>query len=154
MQKRGEKVLLEKFPKSCTFSRFGTAEVATDPMGVKRRLTLYIMFKPFDQWRNGKSIAPPTSLTEELGKPVQRNRLCFHQYQMRFNRNPRGTRVDIAVKVFRQGLQGHRTDCQRGERFWKIPGAADVEFDARQITLALEIVPAKPFQNTTCTRPG
>ena len=35
MQKRGEKVLLEKFPEvDYVFSRLGTAEVATDPMGV------------------------------------------------------------------------------------------------------------------------
>jgi cobalt-zinc-cadmium resistance protein CzcA len=46
MQKRGEKVLLEKFPEvTYTFSRIGTAEVATDPMGVNVADT-YIMFKP------------------------------------------------------------------------------------------------------------
>src|SRR6185503_9343985 len=44
MQKRGEKVLLEKFPEvAYTFSRLGTAEIASDPMGVNVADT-YIMF--------------------------------------------------------------------------------------------------------------
>src|SRR5262245_29248607 len=35
MQKRGEKLLMEKFPEvAYTFSRIGTGEIATDPMGV------------------------------------------------------------------------------------------------------------------------
>jgi len=46
MQKRGEKMLLEKFPEvDYVFSRIGTAEVATDPMGVNVADT-YMMFKP------------------------------------------------------------------------------------------------------------
>jgi len=75
MQKRGEKVLLEKFPEvDYVFSRLGTAEIASDPMGVNVADT-YIMFKPLDQWRkvDGKPInkeALAALMTEELGKHV------------------------------------------------------------------------------------
>lgn len=58
MQERSEKVLLEKFPEvTYTFSRIGTAEVATDPMGPNAADT-YIMLKPPGEWRqvDGKPI--------------------------------------------------------------------------------------------------
>ena len=50
MQKRAEKVLIAEFPGvAYTFSRIGTAEVATDPMGVNVADT-YIFYKPLDEW--------------------------------------------------------------------------------------------------------
>ena len=54
MQKRGEKLLLEKFPEvAYIFTRIGTAEIATDPMGVNVADT-YIMFKPLERVAEGE----------------------------------------------------------------------------------------------------
>jgi cobalt-zinc-cadmium resistance protein CzcA len=148
MQKRGEKLLLEKFPEvSYTFSRLGTAEVATDPMGVNVADT-YIMFKPLDQWRkvDGKTIskeALATLMTEELGKYIPGEGHLFSQpIEMRFNEILEGTRADIAVKVFGEDFAViEKVASEAREILEKVPGAADVEFDALGKSPLLEIIP-------------
>ncbi|MEI9961613.1 MAG: efflux RND transporter permease subunit [Limisphaerales bacterium] len=152
MQKRGEKVLLDKFPEvDYTFSRLGTAEVATDPMGVNVADT-YIMFKPQEKWRkvNGKTITKDelaNLMTEELGKHVPGEAHLFSQpIEMRFNEILEGTRADIAVKVFGDDFAViEKIAGEAREILEKIPGAADVEFDALGKSPLLEIIPnAKP----------
>jgi cobalt-zinc-cadmium resistance protein CzcA len=150
MQKRGEKLLLEKFPEvDYTFSRLGTAEVATDPMGVNVADT-YIMFKPLDQWRkvDGKTIgkeALANLMTEELGKYIPGEGHLFSQpIEMRFNEILEGTRADIAVKVFGDDFAViEKIASEAREILEKVPGAADVEFDALGKSPLLEIVPKR-----------
>lgn len=150
MQKRGEKVLLEKFPEvDYVFSRLGTAEVATDPMGVNVADT-YIMFKPFDKWRkvDGNIISKDelaNLMTEELGKHVPGEAHLFSQpIEMRFNEILEGTRADIAVKVFGDDFAViEKIAGEAREILEKIPGAADVEFDALGKSPLLEIVPRR-----------
>jgi cobalt-zinc-cadmium resistance protein CzcA len=148
MQKRGEKLLLEKFPEvSYTFSRLGTAEIASDPMGVNVADT-YIMFNPPEKWRkvDGKIIskeALATLMTEELGKHLPGEGHLFSQpIEMRFNEILEGTRADVAVKVFGEDfavIEKIASDAR--EILEKVPGAADVEFDALGKSPLLEIVP-------------
>jgi len=150
MQKRGEKVLLEKFPEvDYVFCRLGTSEVATDPMGVNVADT-YIMFKPLDQWRkvDGKIITKDqlaNLMTEELGKHVPGEAHLFSQpIEMRFNEILEGTRADIAVKVFGEDFAViEKIAGEAREILEKIPGAADVEFDALGKSPLLEIVPKR-----------
>jgi cobalt-zinc-cadmium resistance protein CzcA len=150
MQKRGEKVLLEKFPEvDYVFSRLGTAEIASDPMGVNVADT-YIMFKPLDQWRkvDGKPInkeALAALMTEELGKAVPGEGHLFSQpIEMRFNEILEGTRADIAVKVFGEDFAViEKVASEAREILEQIPGAADVEFDALGKSPLLEIVPKR-----------
>ncbi len=150
MQKRGEKVLLEKFPEvDYVFSRLGTAEIASDPMGVNVADT-YIMFKPLDHWRkvDGKPIskeALAAVMAEELGKHVPGEGHLFSQpIEMRFNEILEGTRADIAVKVFGEDfavieqIAGEVREILEGIR-----GAADVEFDALGKSPLLEIIPKR-----------
>ena len=148
MQKRGEKLLREKFPEvDYVFCRLGTSEVATDPMGVNVADT-YIMFTPQDKWRkvNGKPIgkeALATLMTEELGKHIPGEGHLFSQpIEMRFNEILEGTRADIAVKVFGDDFAViEKIATEAREVLEKIPGAADVEFDALGKSPMLEIVP-------------
>ncbi len=150
MQKRGEKMLLEKFPEvDYTFSRIGTAEVATDPMGVNVADT-YIMFKPRDTWRkiNGRRATKDdlaNLMTEELGKYVPGEAHLFSQpIEMRFNEILEGTRADIAVKVFGDDFTViENIASQAREILENVPGAADVEFDALGKAPLLEIVPKR-----------
>lgn len=150
MQKRGEKVLLEKFPEvAYTFSRLGTAEIASDPMGVNVADT-YIMFNPIEKWRkvNGKPISKEELamlMTEELGKHVPGEGHLFSQpIEMRFNEILEGTRADIAVKVFGEDFAViEQIASEAREILEKIPGAADVEFDALGKSPLLEIVPKR-----------
>jgi cobalt-zinc-cadmium resistance protein CzcA len=148
MQKRGEKLLLEKFPEvDYVFCRLGTSEVATDPMGVNVADT-YIMFKPLDKWRkvDGKPIskeALATLMTEELGKHIPGEGHLFSQpIEMRFNEILEGTRADIAVKVFGDDFAViEKIAGEAREVLEKVSGAADVEFDALGKSPLLEIVP-------------
>lgn len=150
MQKRSERVLREKFPEvDYTFSRLGTAEVATDPMGVNVADT-YILFKPRSQWRqvNGRPIrkeALADLMAAELGKHVPGETHLFSQpIEMRFNELLEGTRADIAVKIFGPDFAEieHLAETAR-ERLENIPGAADVEFDAPGKAPLLEIIPQR-----------
>ncbi len=148
MQKRGEKLLLEKFPEvAYTFSRLGTAEIASDPMGVNVADT-YIMFSPIDKWRkvNGQPIGKEelaTLMTEELGKHLPGEGHLFSQpIEMRFNEILEGTRADVAVKVFGEDFAViEKIAMEAREILEQVPGAADVEFDALGKSPLLEIVP-------------
>jgi cobalt-zinc-cadmium resistance protein CzcA len=150
MQKRGEKLLLEKFPEvAYTFSRLGTAEIASDPMGVNVADT-YIMFTPPDKWRkvDGKPIgkeALAALMTGELGKHIPGEGHLFSQpIEMRFNEILEGTRADIAVKVFGEDFAViERIAGEAREILEKIRGASDVEFDALGKSPLLEIVPKR-----------
>lgn len=150
MQKRGEKMLLEKFPEvDYIFSRLGTAEVATDPMGVNVADT-YIMFKPQEQWRKieGKPLTKDqlaNLMTEELGIYVPGEAHLFSQpIEMRFNEILEGTRADIAVKIFGDDfLVIEKIASEAREILEKVPGAADVEFDALGKAPLLEIIPRR-----------
>ena len=150
MQKQGEKVLLEKFPEvAYTFSRLGTAEIASDPMGVNVADT-YIMFNPIEKWRKvgGKPIskeALANLMTEELGKHLPGEGHLFSQpIEMRFNEILEGTRADIAVKVFGEDFAIiEKIASEMREVLETVPGAADVEFDALGKSPLLEIVPKR-----------
>jgi len=150
MQKRGEKLLLEKFPEvDYTFSRLGTAEIASDPMGVNVADT-YIMFKPLDQWRrvDGKPLskeALANLMTEELGRHLPGEGHLFSQpIEMRFNEILEGTRADIAVKIFGDDFAViEKIASEVREILETLPGAGDVEFDALGKSPLLEIVPKR-----------
>ena len=148
MQKRGEKLLREKFPEVVrTFSRVGTDELASDPMG-PNVADAYIILRPHDQWRkvNGRTLTKDqlaSLMTEELGKHVPGEGYLFSQpIEMRFNEILEGTRADIAVKVFGDDFAViEKIATEARELLEKIPGAADVEFDALGKSPMLEIVP-------------
>ena len=150
MQKQGEKLLIEKFPEvAYTFSRLGTAEIASDPMGVNVADT-YIMFNPPGKWRkvDGKIIskeALANLMTEELGKHLPGEGHLFSQpIEMRFNEILEGTRADIAVKVFGEDFAIiEKIASEMREVLETVPGAADVEFDALGKSPLLEIVPKR-----------
>src|SRR6476660_2171776 len=68
-QKKAERVLREEFPEIAhVFSRIGTAEVQTDPMGPNLSDT-FIFFVPPEKWRkvNGRRIAKE-ELAEMMSK--------------------------------------------------------------------------------------
>lgn len=146
MQKQSEKILLSEFPEvSRTYSRLGTAEVATDPMGVNVSDT-YVFFSPKDKWRkiNGHAITKPelaALITEVLSKKVLGQAYLFLQpIEMRFNELLEGTRADIAVKVFGDDYDVlEKSATQIRDILTKIPGAVDVDFDALGKAPALEI---------------
>ena len=150
MQKQAEKVLKEKFPEvAYTFSRIGTSEVATDPMGVNVA-DCYIFYAPQSQWRkvDGRTITKDElvklmSDTLALNVPGQSN-MFSQPIQMRFNEILEGTRADIAVKVFGEDFDEiERIAKEAREILEKVQGTADIEFDAIGKAPMLEVVPRR-----------
>jgi cobalt-zinc-cadmium resistance protein CzcA len=97
-----EKAVLEAFPDEVqhVWSRTGTAEVATDPMGVE--LTdFFITLKPRGKWKKARTQAELTVLIEKELRTLPGQRLSFSQpIEMRVNEMVSGVRSDVAVKLF------------------------------------------------------
>jgi len=147
MQERSEKIIKERFPEvTYTFSRIGTSEVATDPMGVNVADT-YIFYRPFAQWPKDEHGHTPTKdavatrMAAELGARLPAESHLFSQpIEMRFNEILEGTRADIAVKVFGEDYgEIERIATAVREILETVPGATDVEFDALGKAPMLEI---------------
>jgi cobalt-zinc-cadmium resistance protein CzcA len=147
MQEKSEKVLLEKFPEvAYTFSRIGTAEVATDPMGPNVADT-YVMLKPSAQWRKvgGRPISKAAlaeMMAEEIGVHVPgQGALMSQPIQMRFNEILEGVRADISVKIY--GEDFATLEKLGGEVREVLEGVqgGEVEFDALGKSPSLEAVP-------------
>ena len=147
LQTAAEKLMLEKFPEvTHTFARVGTSEVATDPMGVNVGDS-YILLKPKDQWRkiDGRLITKDeltNLMSKELTTHFPGQSYLFSQpIELRFNELLSGSRADIAIKVFGDDYDTlEKVAGEIREIVEKIPGAADVEFDAAGKAPVLQVV--------------
>jgi cobalt-zinc-cadmium resistance protein CzcA len=136
MQERAEQVLKEKFPDvAYTFSRIGTAEVATDPMGVNVADT-YIFYKPLDEWPkiDGKALtkdelANQMSAELEIRVPGQAY-LSLSRSRCDSTKSGRNTRRHRGESLRRRLRRDREDRRRRREILESVPGAADVEFDA------------------------
>jgi len=102
-----ERAVLAAFPAEVAhvWSRIGTAEIATDPMGVE--LTdFFITLRPREQWKQATTQA---DLTERINEELRRmpgQRIAFSQpIEMRMNEMISGVRSDLAVKLFGDDLE-------------------------------------------------
>jgi heavy metal efflux system protein len=147
LQEKTEDVIRE-FPQvSHVFSRIGTAEVATDPMGVNLSDT-FILFKDKDDWEpiNGKKPSK-AELTEDLvtrlRKKVPGQRMLVTQpIQMRFNELLEGTRADISVKIFGDDMDRLADIAGQAKAIIeKVPGAGDVELEMQGKSPLLHVEP-------------
>lgn len=150
LQKSSERLLLEKFPEiSHLFSRIGTAEVATDPMGPNVADT-YVFFKPREEWRDieGRR-ATKTELAElmrrELAEHFPQQSLLFTQpIQLRFNEIMAGARADVSLKIYGDDHATlERLATQARDLLRTVPGGGDVEFEALGRNPLLEIRPKR-----------
>lgn len=148
LQLKSEKIIAE-FPEVATvFSRLGTAEVATDPMGVNAADT-YVMLKAHDVWpkvQNGRARTKDELVAAIIGKleaelPGQRQ-LVSQPIQMRFNELLEGTRADVSVKVFGDDLDKLVAMTKEiAEAVAKVPGAGDVETELQGTSPLLRVKP-------------
>lgn len=126
---RIEKILLAEFPDEIAhiWSRLGTAEVATDPMGIE--LTDFFMaLKPRPEWKRARSRA---ELVEAMRKVFQRfpgMSVAFTQpIEMRLNEMIAGVRGDVAIKVYGDDLETLRELSEQVQGVLAgIRGAADI----------------------------
>lgn len=147
MQKKADKVV-ETFPEvSHVFSRIGTSEVATDPMGVNVSDS-FIMLKSRSDWPkvDGKKRTYQeltSAMVEKLNVELPgQTYLASQPIQMRFNELLEGTRADVSVKIFGSDMQKLvETAKQIQEVVSKVQGAGDVEVDLAGTSPVLRIEP-------------
>ncbi len=126
---RLEQILLENFPDEIRYvwSRVGTAETATDPMGIE--LTdIYFDLYPREQWEKAKT-------QDELVEKIQSTlsgfpgiNMAFTQpIELRFNELISGIRSDIGIKIFGEDLDELvRLSEEVQQVLTNIDGAADI----------------------------
>ncbi len=124
-----EKLLLKKFPHEIDdiWSRTGTAEVATDPMGLE--LTdIFITLRPKADWREAKTQEEIVSkMAEATGKLPGMRAVYTQPIEMRINEMVAGIRADLGIKLYGESLEVLKEKAAEIERVLKtIPGAADV----------------------------
>ncbi|MDH3216354.1 MAG: CusA/CzcA family heavy metal efflux RND transporter [Candidatus Krumholzibacteria bacterium] len=97
-----EKLLLDTFPDEIVnvWSRTGTAEVATDPMGTE--LTdVFITLKPRKHWRAARSQSELVREMEVVVSDLPGQTVAYTQpIEMRVNEMVAGIRTDLGIKVY------------------------------------------------------
>jgi len=131
MQNEVEKAI-KAFPEvERTFSKIGTAQIATDPMPPSVA-DIFVILKPESEWPEPhRTKAELVTAMEQAVREVPGNNYEFTQpIQMRFNELLSGVRADVAVKVFGDDMD---TLLAVGEQIENVldtvPGAADVRVE-------------------------
>lgn len=130
-----ERVILASFPDEVehVWSRVGTAEVATDPMGVELTDT-FVTLKPRSKWKRARTQAEFTELLDRALRDMPGQRLAYSQpIEMRINEMVSGVRSDLGVKLFGDDFDVLVKKAAEIEAVLKsIPGNADV--NTEQVT--------------------
>ncbi|HCL91998.1 MAG TPA: hypothetical protein DIC50_04330 [Verrucomicrobia subdivision 3 bacterium] len=126
---RLEKLLLAGFPDEIAniWTRLGSADVATDPMGVELS-DFFLALKPRAQWTKARTQA---GLVEEMQKVFARVpglRVAISQpIEMRMNELVAGIRSDIGIKIYGDDLEILRGLSDEVQRVLAdIPGRGEV----------------------------
>lgn len=124
--------VVKQFPEVKTVvTRTGTAEIATDVMGMESA-DMFVILKPRSEWEHNRSRDQLiTEMNEALEKEVPGVGFSFTQpIEMRFNELIAGVRSDIAIKLFGDDLTTLR---EKGEQIAAVlntvKGAADVRLE-------------------------
>jgi len=139
-----EKLLLEEFPDEIKhiWTRTGTGEVATDPMGLELS-DVFITLEPRDSWTRGET---QDELVEEMsavleGLPGMRG-IFTQPIEMRVNEMISGVRSDVGIKLFGDDFETLRDKADEIVRaVEKLPGAEDVTVEqlTGQAMLAIDV---------------
>ncbi len=129
---RIEQLLLTEFPDEIRhiWSRIGTAEVATDPMGTE--LTdIFMSLHPREEWTRAKDHAGLiAAMQEELADLPGLNMVFTQPIEMRLNEMISGIRSDLGIKVFGDDFDELIRISDEIQRILiGIPGASDIAVD-------------------------
>jgi cobalt-zinc-cadmium resistance protein CzcA len=124
-----ERLILSKFPDEVqhVWSRIGTAEVATDPMGIE--LTdIFITLHPRKKWKQARTQAEFVELLDKELRDLPGQKLAYSQpIEMRINEMVSGVRADLGVMLFGDDLDVLVQKAAEIETVLNsIPGSADV----------------------------
>ncbi len=129
---RIEQLLKREFPEEIkhVWTRTGTAEVATDPMGLELS-DVFITLRSKDQWRRASN---QDELVAQMAKSLEglpgMKSVFTQPIEMRVNEMTAGIRSDVGIKLFGDDLEILK---EQGEAIRQlvaaVPGAADVWSD-------------------------
>ncbi len=124
-----EKIVLEKFPAEVdhVWTRVGSAELATDPMGLELS-DLFITLKPRSEWTRAGTQAELVQLIDtELAEIPGMKRVFTQPIEMRVNEMIAGIRGDVGIKIFGDDLELLETKAEEiAVLLESIPGSADI----------------------------
>jgi heavy metal efflux system protein len=124
-----ERALLAAFPHEIerVWTRTGSAELATDPMGIELS-DVFVTLTPREEWTRADTQDELVAAMQEELSVLPGMRMIFTQpIEMRMNEMIAGIRADVGVKLFGddfETLRGKAAEIQRAIE--SIPGAADV----------------------------
>jgi heavy metal efflux system protein len=104
---RIEKLLLSEFKDEIAniWTRLGSAEIATDPMGVELS-DFFLALKPRQQWKKAHTQAELVEQMRKLFVKIPGLRVAFSQpIEMRMNELVAGIRSDIGIKIYGDDLE-------------------------------------------------
>src|SRR3954467_1074228 len=123
-----ESMLKKKFPDEIEdiWTRTGSAEVATDPMGLELS-DIFITLKPRSEWRRAKTQEELVSAMAKATKVLPGMRSVYTQpIEMRINEMVAGIRADLGIKLYGDDLDTLKAKAGEIEKVIRsIPGAAD-----------------------------
>lgn len=102
-----ERILREKFPDEIKeiWTRTGTPELATDPMGVELS-DVFVTLRSRDEWTRARNQTELVSqMDQELSDLPGMNMAFTQPIEMRFNELISGIRTDLGIKIFGDDLE-------------------------------------------------
>jgi len=146
-----EQHLKKSFPNEVrhVWSRVGTAEIATDPMGTE--LTdIFISLTPREQWKRAESQADLVAQMQEEVKDMPGVNILFTQpIEMRLNEMESGIRSDVGILIYGDDFDSLIDLSDQIQKvLLKIDGQADVSGDqiTGQPTLQIKLKPERLAQ--------
>jgi heavy metal efflux system protein len=126
---RIEKLLLAEFPNEITniWTRLGSAEVATDPMGIELS-DFFLALKPRSQWKKAHTQTELVEAMRKLFVKIPGLKVAFSQpIEMRMNELVAGIRSDIGIKIYGDDLEKLRGLSDEVQKvLGGIPGRGEV----------------------------
>ena len=130
-----ERLVLEAFPDEVqrVWTRTGSAEVATDPMGLELS-DVFVTLTPREQWTRARTQDElVAAMSAVVGRLPGMKAIFTQPIEMRVNEMIAGVRADVGIKLFGDDIQVLKEKGLELQRAVEaVPGAADVS--AEQIT--------------------
>lgn len=141
---RIERQLLAAFPDEIrhVWTRLGTAEVATDPMGIELG-DVFISLKPREGWTKARTQAELADrIAHELRDIPGQNVAMSQPIEMRINEMVSGARADVAIKLFGDDMDLLREKAAEIEvALYGVEGAEGISVEQTTGQPALRIRP-------------
>ena len=154
---RIEQTLLAEFPDEIAniWTRLGTAEVATDPMGIELS-DFFLALKPREQWRKAYTQIDLVERMREVFGKLPGMTVAFSQpIEMRMNELIAGIRSDIGIKISGESLETLKelSNAVQGV-LGKIRGAGEISGEqlTGQLVLRVKVNPEKTARVGVSTR--